>query len=67
MLSESLHDAPIALSFDDVLLVPKHSKVKSQSDVDLTTKIAPKLTLKIPLISTNMDTGYWCGDGYQNE
>jgi IMP dehydrogenase len=46
----------LACSFDDVLLVPNKSKIKSRSDVDLTTKLSPKLTLKIPLISTNMDT-----------
>lgn len=47
---------PLALSYDDVLLVPKYSQVNSRSDIDLTTKLAPKLTLKIPLIPTKMDT-----------
>jgi IMP dehydrogenase len=47
---------PTALSFDDVLLVPLYSEINSRSDIDLTTKIAPGLTLKIPLISTKMDT-----------
>jgi len=45
----------MALSFDDVLLVPQRSKVLSRSDVDLSTKITQELELKIPLISTNMD------------
>lgn len=47
---------PIALSFDDVLLVPQKSKVSSRSQVSLKTEISPKFFLKIPLISINMDT-----------
>lgn len=51
---------PLALSYDDVLLVPQYSKITSRSEVDLTAKISPKLTLKIPLISANMSdvTGF---------
>lgn len=44
----------IAYSYDDVLLVPRYSKIKSRSDVDLTTQITPKLKLQLPLISSNM-------------
>jgi IMP dehydrogenase len=47
---------PSALSFDDVLLVPNYSEIESRSDVDLTTKISEKISLKIPLISANVDT-----------
>ncbi|KKS14779.1 MAG: GMP reductase [candidate division WWE3 bacterium GW2011_GWB1_41_6] len=47
---------PLALSYDDVLLVPQFSDIKSRSDVDLSTHISPKLKLKIPMISTKMDT-----------
>ncbi len=49
-------DLPLALSYDDVLLKPLYSEIESRSDIDLTTKIAPGLSLKIPLISTKMDT-----------
>lgn len=45
---------PLGLSYDDVLLVPQHSTINSRQDVDLTTKITPRVTLKIPLISVNM-------------
>jgi IMP dehydrogenase len=45
----------IALSYDDVLLVPKYSEVASRSNVDLSTKISPNITLKIPLIPTKME------------
>lgn len=44
----------IALSYDDVLLVPQYSKVASRDDVNLTTQIAPRISLKLPLISSNM-------------
>jgi IMP dehydrogenase len=47
---------PLGLSYDDVLLVPQYSEIKSRNDVNLTTKISPNLTLKIPLITTKMDT-----------
>lgn len=44
----------LALSYDDVLLVPQHSEIESRQDVDLKTQITPHITLKIPLISVNM-------------
>ncbi len=48
------NEIPLGLSYDDVLLVPQYSEINSRSDVDLTTKITPKITLKLPLISINM-------------
>lgn len=50
------HDFPLALSYDDVLLVPSYSEIISRSQVDTKTKLSEKLTLEIPLISINMDT-----------
>lgn len=44
----------LGLSYDDVLLIPQHSKLSSRSEVNLTTTIAPNLSLKLPLISINM-------------
>src|SRR3989344_1768381 len=46
----------LALSYNDVLLVPQYSKLDSRSEVDLSTQIAPDIRLAIPLISVNMDT-----------
>lgn len=46
----------LALSYNDVLLVPQYSKLSSRSEVDLSTQIAPDIKLQIPLISANMDT-----------
>jgi IMP dehydrogenase len=42
-------------TFDDVLLVPQHSKILPGS-VSLETNITKRLTLKIPLLSAAMDT-----------
>lgn len=42
-----------ALSFDDVLLVPKHNNVRSRGDVDLSTNVAG-LQFRLPIISANM-------------
>jgi IMP dehydrogenase len=46
----------LALSYNDVLLVPQYSEISSRSEVDLSTQIAPDINLKIPLIAANMDT-----------
>ncbi len=45
----------IALTFDDVLLVPAYSKVLPK-DVDITTEIAKGIELNIPILSAAMDT-----------
>lgn len=44
-----------ALTFDDVLLVPKESDILPK-DVNLERKLTERITLKIPLISSPMDT-----------
>jgi len=44
-----------ALTFDDVTMVPKYSEVLP-SEVDTSTKLSNNLTLKIPLLSSAMDT-----------
>ncbi len=44
-----------ALTFDDVLLVPAHSTV-IPSEVDLSTRLTRGIELKIPLLSSAMDT-----------
>ncbi len=45
-----------ALTYDDVLLVPKRSPVVSRKDVDTKTKLSKNIWLNIPLVSANMDT-----------
>ncbi|HUN68635.1 MAG TPA: IMP dehydrogenase, partial [Burkholderiales bacterium] len=44
-----------ALTFDDVLLLPAHSRVLPR-DVSLKTRLTRKLELNIPLLSAAMDT-----------
>ena len=43
------------LTFDDVLLMPGRSEVLPK-EAALTTKLTPKITLNIPLVSAGMDT-----------
>ena len=45
-----------ALTYDDVLLVPKKSKIKSRLNTNTNTKLTKNINLKIPLVSSNMDT-----------
>jgi len=46
---------PEALTFDDVLLVPAHSRILP-SQVDTKTFLTRKITLNVPLVSSAMDT-----------
>src|ERR1043166_9594076 len=50
-----LTELPTALTFDDVLLVPRHSNVVP-SQVDVTTKLTRNIKLNVPLASAAMDT-----------
>ena len=45
-----------ALTFDDVLLVPKRSLIHSRKDVDLSTRLSRNIKLNIPIVSANMDS-----------
>lgn len=45
-----------ALSFDDILLVPQYSDIKSRLDVSLRTKLTTNVELDIPVTSSNMST-----------
>src|SRR5919204_2554478 len=47
---------PLALTYDDVLLVPCRSGVTSRRDVDTSTRLTRDLRLNIPIVSANMDT-----------
>lgn len=46
----------IALTFDDVLLLPRRSSIRSRSEVDATSRLTRELSLHLPVISANMDT-----------
>lgn len=46
----------VGLTFDDVLLVPKFSDLRSRRDADTRSRFSRRIPLSIPIISANMDT-----------
>lgn len=46
----------VALTYDDVLLVPQYSDVVSRRTLSTRTRLTPKIHLHIPIVSANMDT-----------
>ena len=44
------------LTFDDVLLAPRRSAIRSRSSVDTSTWLVPQVQMAIPIVSANMDT-----------
>lgn len=47
---------PEALTYDDVLIVPKRSAIRSRSLIDTRTLLARGLEINIPIVTANMDT-----------
>ncbi len=52
MIEDQLREA---ITFDDVLLVPAYSEVVPK-DVDVATRLTPAIPLRMPLVSSAMDT-----------
>ncbi len=46
----------VALTYDDVLLVPQYSDVASRRKLSTQTRLTRGLNLQIPIVSANMDT-----------
>jgi len=46
----------LALSYDDVLLVPQKSSVASRKNVSTKTRLTKNISLNMPIVSANMDT-----------
>lgn len=46
----------LALTYDDVLLVPQYSDVSSRRKLSTRTKLTQKIILQAPIVSANMDT-----------
>ena len=45
-----------ALTYDDVLLIPQYSDIKSRKEVDISSDLDEDLTFDLPIISSPMDT-----------
>ena len=54
-LTETEVGMAMALTFDDVLLLPQHSTIVP-SQVDVSTRLTPNIKLNVPLLSAAMDT-----------
>lgn len=46
----------VALTYDDVLLVPQYSDVESRRKLSTQTRLTQNISLQIPMVSANMDT-----------
>ena len=51
-----LENIRLGLAFDDVLLVPRRSSIRSRGDVSLKTRLSRRIELSIPIVAANMDT-----------
>ena len=47
---------PTGYTFDDVLLVPKYSSIRSRQAVSVASRLSKRIELKTPIIAANMDT-----------
>jgi IMP dehydrogenase len=46
----------LTLTYDDVLLEPKHSSIASRRNVDTSTRLSRNINMAVPIVSANMDT-----------
>src|ERR1700723_1321656 len=54
-MADDVKFAPPGLTYDDVLLLPAHSTIMP-SDAELTARLTRRISLRIPLVSSAMDT-----------
>ena len=43
-------------TYDDILIKPQYSEINSRKSISLQNKLTKKITLQLPIISSNMDT-----------
>lgn len=46
----------LALTYDDIQLVPSYSNISSRKNIDLTTQVTKRYGLRMPLVASCMDT-----------
>ena len=46
----------LTLTYDDVLLEPKHSSIASRKSLDTSSRFTRSISLAVPIVSANMDT-----------
>ncbi len=51
-----MSNIPLALTYDDVLIVPKYSSLNSRSEANTRTRLTKKISINVPIVSSNMDT-----------
>jgi len=52
----SLEGLRTGLTFDDVLIVPQRSSIRSRQDVSVKTRLSRNIELELPVVAANMDT-----------
>jgi IMP dehydrogenase len=55
-LEWALLELPLGLTYDDVVLIPQRSALRSRRDADPTGRFSRRLVLRAPIASANMDT-----------
>lgn len=51
-----MYTIPLALTYDDVLIVPRRSNFSSRSEANTRTRLTKKISINVPIVSANMDT-----------
>lgn len=51
-----MHHIPLALTYNDVLIVPRRSSFRSRKEADTRTRLTKKINLNMPIVTANMDT-----------
>lgn len=54
--SMNVDDLPLALTYDDVLIVPQRSTIRSRSQVSLASRLTRDIEMATPVLAANMDT-----------
>ena len=55
-MPERLANLRTGLTYDDVLIVPCKSSIRSRQDVSVATRLTRNINLQIPIVAANMDT-----------